>query len=138
MKSNNMKKLYQILLVLDDVSDDKRFCRNNQQLNSLYVRGRHNAISVFTSLQYYHSVSPLIRVNATALIVFRIRNQKDLETLLDGLSALVGREIMLQIYKKAVETEYSFLYINLMEKDATKMFYRTFNHRLMPSETSSE
>ena len=59
--------------------------------------------------------------------------QKDLETLLDGLSALVGREIMLQIYKKAVETEYSFLYINLMEKDVDFMFYKNFNKRLIPA-----
>jgi hypothetical protein len=76
-----MKRLFQILILLDDVADDKQLCRNSRLLNSLYVRGRHDAISVITSVQYYHTLSPVIRVNATQLYVFKLRNQRDLESL---------------------------------------------------------
>ena len=50
-KKHKMKKLFGILCILDDISDDPRVSRHNKLLNSLYVRGKHNNISIITSVQ---------------------------------------------------------------------------------------
>ncbi len=65
MKSHGHKKLYQILIVIDDFSDEPAFSRQSKLLHSLYTRGRHNSISTITSTQKFNSIHPIIRVNAT-------------------------------------------------------------------------
>ena len=76
-----MKKLFQILIVVDDFADSRDLVRNSQLLHSLYIRGRRTAISTITSTQVYNLISPIIRKNATNLYVFKLRNAKDLEAL---------------------------------------------------------
>ena len=140
-KKHNMKKLFGILCILDDISDDPRVSRHNKLLNSLYVRGRHNNISVITSVQKVSTVPPLIRVNATHLFFFKVRNFKEIEILQDELSAVVRRnnlheskKLIYQLYEIATQECYNFLYINLLEKDPQKMFMRNFNQYLQISD----
>ena len=52
-KKHKFKKLYPILLILDDIADDPKIARYSKLLNSTYVRGRHNGISVITSVLIY-------------------------------------------------------------------------------------
>ena len=53
MKNNNTKKLFQILIIADDMSENKEFMRGSRLLETLYVRGRHIGISTITSVQGY-------------------------------------------------------------------------------------
>ena len=133
-KKHKMKKLFGILCILDDISDDPRVSRHNKLLNSLYVRGRHNNISVITSVQKVSTVPPIIRVNATHLFFFKIRNFREIEILQDELSAVVRRnnsheakKLIYQLYEIATNECYNFLYINLLEKDPKKMFMINLN-----------
>ena len=66
-KRNKLRKLFSILVILDDISDDPKVARHNKLLNSLYVRGRHNGISVITSIQKFNTLPPLIRVTFVLL-----------------------------------------------------------------------
>eukprot|EP00438_Fugacium_kawagutii_P005622 Skav208681 [mRNA] locus=scaffold775:308467:309246:+ [translate_table: standard] len=136
-KKHKMKKLFGILCILDDISDDPRVSRHNKLLNSLYVRGRHNNISIITSVQKVSTVPPIIRVNATHLFFFKVRNYKEIEILQDELSAVVRRnnlheskKMIYNLYEVATEECYNFLYINLLEKDPQKMFMINFNKYL--------
>jgi zona occludens toxin (predicted ATPase) len=45
---------------------------------ALYTRGRHNSISTITATQKFAAIAPIIRVNATELYIYRLRNYKDL------------------------------------------------------------
>ena len=126
MKANHMKKLFQILIVVDDFADDRSLVRNSQLLHSLYIRGRHTAISTITSTQVYNLISPIIRKNATNLYVFKLRNAKDLEALLEELSALYDKNTILEIYRAATEGPHDFLYINLTAKKLSDMLYLNF------------
>ena len=92
MKANHMKKLFQILIVVDDFADDRSLVRNSQLLHSFYIRGRRTAIGAITSTQVYNLISPIMRKNATNLYVFKLRNAKDLEALLEELSALYDKK----------------------------------------------
>ena len=55
-KKHKMKELFPILMVLDDVADDPKIARYSKLLNSVHVRGRHNGISVITSVQEFNAL----------------------------------------------------------------------------------
>ena len=75
-------------------------------------------------------MSPTVRVNLTALFIFKLRNHSDL---LDGVireySALVDAKQLMAMYRSAVERPYGFLYINLLAKSLDNMFYSSFTSR---------
>jgi hypothetical protein len=62
--------------------------------------------------------------------VYKLRNYKDLESLVDELSAIAPKKTLLEMYKLATDEAYSFWYINLMSRDPNKMFYIRFEKRL--------
>ena len=80
-KKRGDKRLFSILIIVDDFADSVAFSRNSKLLHGLFTRGRHAAMSSITSVQRYRVLSPIVRVNATALIVFRLRNVKELDAL---------------------------------------------------------
>jgi hypothetical protein len=130
MKTNKYKTLYQILIVIDDFADDPSFTRQSKLLHQLYVRGRHNSISTITSTQKYNVIAPIVRINATQLYVFRLRNYKDLEAIVEELSAVADKKTLLDIYHTATSEPYSFLYVNLMSHDKNKMFHIKFEKNI--------
>ena len=130
MKKQKKTKLFQILIIIDDWADSPSFVRNNKLLHSLYTRGRHSAISVITATQVCNALHPIIRKNATDLYIYRLRNYRDLESLVEELSALAPKKTLLEIYNLATEEPYSFLYVNLMQNNINKMFYIKFQKRI--------
>ena len=126
MKKHKYKTLFQILIVIDDFADDPSFTRHSKLLHQLYVRGRHNSISTITSTQKYNVIAPIVRVNATQLYVFRLRNYKDLEAIVEELSAVTDKKTLLDIYHTATSEPFSFLFVNLMSHDKNKMFHIKF------------
>ena len=126
-KTKRSNKLFSILIIVDDFADDPSFSRNSKLLHSLYVRGRHNQISTLVSTQKFAALSPLIRVNACSLYVFRLRNYQDLNTFLDEVSAIVDRKTLLQMYKSATDLDFGFLFVKLNSRSKKNMFMVKFN-----------
>ena len=122
--------------MLDDVADDRTLCRNSSILNSLAMRGRHRNISLIISVQYYCALNPCIRSQSSSLILFQIRNYKDIETFLEEMGGLFkDKNKLFQIYKLAIDdSPYSFLYVNLASKDINKMFYVRFEQAIHVTE----
>lgn len=131
LKEEKEKDMYNICIVIDDFIDDKRISNNSKALNSLFIRGRHSFISTICLIQKYISVSPMIRLNVSALMIFKLKNMKDLQALLDETSALINKKRLLEIYDKAIEQKYNFLYINLMADNINEMFYINFDDRFI-------
>ena len=129
-KQDDKKKIYQILIVIDDFADDARFTRHDKLLQSLYTRGRHNFISTITSTQVFTMLSPIIRKNATALYIHRLRNYRDLESLIEELSAIYPKKTLMELYEVATGEPHSFWYINLMAKNKKDMFYMNYDRKL--------
>ena len=126
-KTKKSNKLFSILIIVDDFADDPSFSRNSKLLHSLYVRGRHSQISTLVSTQKFAALSPLIRVNACSLYVFRLRNYQDLNTFLDEVSAIVDRKTLLQMYKSATDIDFGFLFVKLNSRSKKNMFMVKFN-----------
>jgi hypothetical protein len=108
MKNHNYKSVYQFLIVLDDVADNPSLTRHDKLLHALYLRGQHSFISTIVSFQVFTALSPFIRKSITRLYTYRLRNYRDLEALLDELSALVEKKTLLDIYQEATKERQSF------------------------------
>ena len=117
--------------MIDDFADSPEFSRNSKLLHGLYTRGRHSQISTVVATQKFNALHPIIRVNASELFVFRLRNNQDLQTFIDEVSALVDKQTLLEMYKLAPREAFSFLYIKLTAKDINDMFYIKFGQKLM-------
>ena len=131
LKSQNHTKLYQILIVIDDWADDPQFTRQSKLLHQLYIRGRHQCISTITSTQVYKAVSSIVRKNITNLFVYRLRNQTDLESWIEELSAVYDRKTLHNLYTLATDVPHGFLYINLMTTNKSEMFMMNFEKMLI-------
>ena len=129
-KDPKTKKLFSILLIFDDVADNKAI-HNNPALNSCFTRGRHSQISTILSTQKYNAVSTIIRTNMDSMYLFRLRNANDLQAVMDELSALLDKKILLEVYMKATEQRYSFLFIKLTSPTINDMFYVKFQSKIM-------
>ena len=77
-----------------------------------------------------YSDSPIVRVNATELFIYRLRNYRDLETFIEEVSAITDKKTLLEIYNLATAEPYSFLYVNLRAKKKNEMFYIRFDKRI--------
>ena len=73
-KKLEMKKLHQVLIIIDDFAD------------TLFVRGRHMQISTWVSSQKLRLISAAVRVNMQFLCCWRLRN---LDAVFEELSALL-------------------------------------------------
>ena len=132
MKSKKeTKKIFQILIIIDDHADDPVFSRKSTLLHSLFTRGRHSGISTIVSTQKFAALHPIIRVNATELFVFRLRNYQDLNMFLEEISALIDKKSLMELYSLATDQPYSFLYVKLNEKNKNNMFMINFSKRLI-------
>ena len=129
-KKHNHNKLFSILIVVDDFADDVKFSRNSKLLHSLFTRGRHSQISTIVATQKFNALSPIIRVNASDLYVFRLRNYSDLQAFLNEVSAIAPKDVILEMYKIATDETYSFLTVKLTAKDKNKIFMVRFDKQL--------
>ena len=138
MKHNKMKKVYQILIIIDDFADDPTFTRNSQLLHSLYIRGRHTFISTITATQVYKAISPIIRKNITDLYIFRLRNYADMEAWLEEMAAIYDKKTLTQLYSMATNKPFGFLYIKVNAKQKEDMFFDSLQRRFIPREASED
>lgn len=130
-KNRGDKKLFGIAIYLDDVADDVSITRYNTLLWSLYVRGRHWGISVCTATQKFRALANIIRINITALCIFRLRSQLEIDALLEELSALYDKRTLLKMYTIATEAPHAFWYIDLSAKRREDMFYVNFLQKMV-------
>jgi hypothetical protein len=134
------KPLSQILLVCDDWADDPVVVHRSEGiLQTLFCRGRHAGISVFCASQKLRALATIVRVNARNLLIWRLRNQKEIVALLEELSAIYPVETLHQMYTQAVEDQpFSWWYINLIAKEKTRMFFIRFEHRQVVEDVSPQ
>ena len=66
------------------------------------------------------------------MLVWRLRNFKEIQSLIEELSALYPPQILHEMYETAITDEdHSFWYINLVAKKKEDMFYVRFDHKMI-------
>ena len=135
-KKNEHPKLFSVLFLIDDFIDQASFAKHNNLLNALYIKARHYGVNIISSSQKYNGLSTTIRTNSRQLIFFKLRNYKEVESVLDELAGVLiskkamsdmkslhqAKQLLLEIYNVATEEPFSFLFVNLMQPDINKMF----------------
>ncbi len=64
-------------------------------------------ISSITATQKFNAIHPIIRVNATELYVYRLRNYKDLDTFVDEVSAVYDKKTLLAQLQRNPSASYT-------------------------------
>ena len=142
-KADHSKEpLSSCLWIVDDLSDSPALrVRGESVLNKLYTTGRHSGQSVWTNVHALSAVAPLLRKNASMLLIFKISNHKEYDMLREEYAHLVGKEEFDEIYQIAVgkgAPPYSFLTILPHEQDERKMFLARMDQRLFVEESEEE
>ena len=102
-QDHSQQPLSSFMWIVDDLSDSPApRQRNESVLNKLVTTGRHSGQSVWINVHALSAVSPLIRKNASMLLIFKISNHKEYDTLKDEYSHLVGKDEFDEIYQIAV------------------------------------
>ena len=60
-------------------------------------------MSTLISTQKWRAIAPAIRSHCTALFVFRLRSQQELEAFAEEVSALVDKKTVMRFYREATE-----------------------------------
>ena len=139
-KKQKDRKLHGICIVVDDFADDPKVMHaqsgasaGGSMLNTLLCRGRHLNISTLVSSQKLRLVSSTIRVNLQFLLVWRLRNELELQQVMEEVSAVYDKKTLMQMYHMAVDDPHSFWYILLTARRPEDMFFLRFEKRLVPS-----
>ena len=129
-KERDLKKMFGIAIVLDDVADDPSITRSSRALHTLFTRGRRSWITTILSTQKYRSLAPIIRYNCTDFIVFLLRSQMELDAILEENSAVYGEKTLKNMYNVATKDAFGFLYIKMTARKPIDMFWKGFGARL--------
>ena len=127
-KKLEMKKLYQVLVVIDDFADTPQLHKPHGALDTLFIRGRHMQISTWVTSQKLRLISAAVRVNMQFLCCWRLRNQHELDAVIEELSALLPKEQLYRLYEQATREPYSFLFVYYL-KPRNELFYKRFEER---------
>jgi hypothetical protein len=100
-----------VLIVLDDIitSDAAINNKHSNFLKRLFFQGRHYRVSIILVSQKLKSVPASLRLNATHLICFDLRNRKEEKDFFEENS---GIEDIERKYNVATAKRFDFLYIN--------------------------
>jgi len=114
------------LLVFDDIINND-FKKNNS-ISFLASRFRHIETSIIIAVQQFRAISPIIRSNATNIMIFKQQSagkKGELAKIVEEYSDLAGsEERFLEYYNYAMNEQYSFLYIDGQTNPAN--FYLRF------------
>ena len=108
-----MKKLYQVLIICDDMAD-------MPQLQAPWIRCSSGAgICRAPGSHNLRLISAAVRANIQFLCCWRLRNQHELDAVVEELSALLPKD---QLYEQATREPYSFLFVYYL-KPRNEMSY---------------
>ena len=130
-KTSQKDKPYNLLLILDDVANDKAF-HHSKTIRQLYGRGRHSFISIICVGQQLHSLATIQRSNADYLICGQM-NSNNIVLLCDEFRApILDKKQFIELYKMST-SNYSFFVINnntIKNTDDVNNYYGTIKAKI--------
>ena len=137
-----------IACFFDDCQGNPLF-RPSSKLSSLVIKHRHQGktkdgaigVTLMFATQTYTSnaagLLPAIRNNTTHLLIFRNKNQKELDLIAEEVAGEIPTETFHQLHSFAVQDPHDFLFIDLAKKKShPSMFRRNFDSFIHLDETA--
>ena len=138
--AKSKKNIPQVLIIIDDFADAPEVLhKSGGLLTTLYTKGRHFFVSTWTSTQKLTTLSTVSRANFRFICCWRLRNQKEIDTLVEELSAVYPKKVLYDMYQTAINDQpYSFWFIDLTAKQRDDMFFIRFAKRMLVESKSSD
>ena len=73
-----------------------------------------------------------MRVNAQFMLVWRLRNRLELQSLLEEVSAVYDMKTLEQMYQMGTEDPFSFWYSLYAARKREDMFFLRFEQKMVP------
>ena len=96
------------------------------------VRVVHMIIITISSTYTLLLISATMRVNAQFLLVWRLRNRLELQSLLEEISAVYGIKTLERMYQMATDDPFSFWYSLFTARKKEDMFFLCFEQKMVP------
>ena len=110
-----------LLLILDDYANSKKFIPTLEKISCI---GRHFKCSAIVTTQNYKLLSSIIRNNTKCWLLGKM-NRKEVEKVVEELSAMVDEEELRNKYYSITSEPYAFLHLN--EYRPHKLLSRNFD-----------
>lgn len=130
-KDGKKKTLSQVLICIDDFADRYDIMHNAANvMTTLFIRGRHFGANTWISSQKLSAISLVARVNFQFMLIWRMRNYREMQAIFEELSALYPVDVLREMYELATEEPHSFWFILLTAKRKEEMFFKRFEERM--------
>lgn len=111
-----------ILVIFDDLVGSTLFSGSRgSYFKGVNTRHRHYSSSFIMVSQGYKEIPKTIRTNWTALIVFEIGNEKEVEVIYEEWPMGLRKDDWMELYQYATSEDHSFLYINFQKPKRLRM-----------------
>lgn len=124
VKQNGIHNAPKILLIMDDVIDNKNI--NDEVFKKCFYRGRHVGISIWVATQHYNKIPLSVRNQITNLFLFK-PTARELKTIVNEITpAGLTEEQMKEIILEATAMPYNFLHVDFTA-DKNKIFRKNLD-----------
>ncbi len=126
----------QKVIVLDDLSFSAKFADRFNALAKVYQNGRKFLVSVICLTQYYNQTTTAIRLNSSALVLWRTPNSM-LEKIEQEHNYLVGgKKAFMNMVKTNVREKQDFLVINY-SNNTNELYLNTNMENITPQDLNN-
>ena len=94
-------------------------------------------IPTITATEVYRAIITSCEKISRTSVFFRLRNQSNLDAVIEETSAIFDKAALLKFYKAATVEPYSFLYVKLTAKTPDDMFCESFSKPINVTDASS-
>lgn len=102
-----------VLFIFDDLVGSQLFSlAHNNPFKKLNTNHRHYSASILMVSQAYKEIPRAVRTNWSALILFCIPNQQEVEVIYAENPVFLAKPCWMEMFRYATEEPFSFLYIN--------------------------
>lgn len=127
-----------MLIVFDDLVGSTLFSNSRHNaFKKLNATHRHFSASLLMVTQAYKEIPKLVRTNFSALIIFEIVNEKEIEVIYEENPMKLKRDVWDQVYSFATEGDHDFLFINYQKTKRLRLM-KNFQHVLYFKEDKDE
>tara|TARA_R110002167_G_scaffold247418_3_gene453035 strand:- start:609 stop:1415 length:807 start_codon:yes stop_codon:yes gene_type:complete len=126
----------QKIIVLDDLSFSSKFSDRFNALAKVFQNGRKFLISCICLTQYYNQTTPAIRLNSSALVLWRTPNSM-LEQIEKEHNFLIGgKKAFFKMIHENVKTKQDFVVINY-SNDSNEIYLNKHMENITPQENGN-
>ena len=105
-----------MLVICDDqVGADLLRGERLKDFVGINTRHRHYSASIMVVTQGYKEIPKTIRTGWTALLIYEIGNEKEVEAIFEEFAVALPKKLWWEVYRYCVKDPYAFMYINMFK-----------------------